>query len=73
MHGPNVKSALEIILVDLLESLEDLWDLVAGEVVDRCEAYLATQHQEEWDLVDEENIHGQKTPPCGVSNAPLGP
>jgi hypothetical protein len=61
MHRGDAKSPLEIIHVNLLESLEYVnINLSVGKMVDCSEAYDATWHQEEWDLVHKEQICGQK-------------
>ena len=56
MHLGDAKATLEIILIDLLECLENLCHRVVCKMVDCHEAYLLTQHQEEWDLVHKKDI-----------------
>ena len=56
MHGCNAKTVMEIILKDLLERFEYLWDSPVSQMVHCCEAYLATQHEKEGYLVDKENV-----------------
>jgi hypothetical protein len=53
MHSGDTKTAMEIILEDLLERLENLWDSSVSQMVHRFEANLATQREEERYLVDE--------------------
>ena len=43
MHCCDAKATMEIILVNLLECFEYLWDSPVPKMVDRCEANLATQ------------------------------
>jgi hypothetical protein len=51
VHHCEVKTTLEIILLNLLESLEYLRHLAVCEVIDGCERDLAAKRQEERILV----------------------
>jgi hypothetical protein len=44
MHHCDAKATMEIVLENLLERFEYLWDSPVPEMVHRREAYLATQH-----------------------------
>jgi hypothetical protein len=51
MHHHDMETTLKIVLIDLLESLEYLRYSSVREVVDSHERYLATERQEERNLV----------------------
>jgi hypothetical protein len=60
MHHCDVKTVLETILINLLESLEYLRYHAVYEVIDGCECYLAVKCQEERILVHKEYTSIQK-------------
>lgn len=60
LGSSDAKAAMKIILVDLLESLEYLRNTSVRKMVDRREANLSTQRQEEGNLVDKEDVNRQE-------------
>jgi hypothetical protein len=60
VHHCDMKTTLEIILVNLLESLEYLRHRVVREVIDGCERDIAAKRQEERIIVHKEYISRQK-------------
>jgi hypothetical protein len=60
VHHCDVKTTLEIIQVNLLESLEYMRHCTVREVIDGCERDLTAKRQEERILVHKEYISHQK-------------
>jgi hypothetical protein len=61
MHSGDTKTAMEVVLEDLLECLKNLRDSSVSQMVNRCKANLATQLEKKRNLVDEEYICGKKS------------
>jgi hypothetical protein len=56
MHGYDTEASADIMLVHRLKGLENLRHRSAAQMLDRGIAYLATQSQEERDLVDKKYV-----------------
>ena len=56
VYRRDSEALIEVELVDLLESFEDALDLPISQVVHRSEAYTPAECQEEWNLVDKEDV-----------------
>ena len=62
----DTEATLEMVGVDLLESLENLWNSPVRQMIDRREACLPTQRQKEWNLVDKKDVSSQEHFPVKV-------
>ena len=60
IHNRSMESLMEIVHVDLLESIEYNFNLPIGQVFSCGEVNDMTQCQEEWNFVHKEQIHCQK-------------
>ena len=61
MHFSDAEATLEIIHVNLLECLEDLWNSPVHEMVDCHETDFLTQCEKEWNLVDKKMLAVKNT------------
>jgi hypothetical protein len=69
VHRRDMETTLDIVLIHLLESLEYLRYSSVHEVVDSYERYLVTTHQEERNLVHEEDVSCQNTSLWSFNNS----
>jgi hypothetical protein len=60
VHGPDLKSTVEIELVYLFKSFIDVLDLPIGQVVDCSETDLSTECNKKRNLVHKENVTRQE-------------
>jgi hypothetical protein len=65
MHYRDMETTLKIVLIHFFKSLEYLRYREVREVVGSRETDLTNKHQEERNLVDEEDVGYQEKPHCG--------